>query len=79
MVCRIDDLRCKEVIDVKSGKKLGYPEDIEFETATAKICKLIIPGRPRFFGLFGRGDDICISWCDIEVIGVDAILISLPC
>lgn len=79
MVCRIDDLRCKEVIDVKSGKKLGYPEDIEFETATAKICKLIIPGRPRFFGLFGRGEDILISWCDIEVIGVDTILISLPC
>lgn len=67
MVCRFDDLRCKEIINIKTGCKLGYPDDIEFETHTAKIIKLIVYGRPKFFGLFGREEDFIIPWCDIEV------------
>ena len=37
MICRFDDLRCKEIINIKTGSKLGYPDDIEFDTCTAKI------------------------------------------
>ncbi len=76
MVYSFSDLRCKEIINIKSGCRLGYPDDIEFENCTAKICRLIIFGRAKFFGLFGREDDISIKWCDIEVIGEDTILVS---
>ena len=55
---------------------MGYADDIEFDTCTAKICKLIIYGRNRFFGLFGREDDYVICWSDIEIIGEDTILVS---
>ena len=76
MICRFEDLRCKEIINVKTGCKLGYPDDIEFDTCTAKICKLVVYGKAKFFGLFGREDDFYIPWCDIEVIGQDTILFT---
>ncbi len=76
MVYSFNDIKCKEVINIKTGCRLGFPDDLEFESCTAKICKLIIFGKPRFFGLLGRDEDLCIKWCDIEVIGEDTILVS---
>ncbi|NLJ15984.1 MAG: YlmC/YmxH family sporulation protein [Clostridiales bacterium] len=75
MVMKFSDLRCKEVINIKDGTRLGYVDDIEFETCTAKILRIIVYGRSRFFGLFGRDEDIVIDWCDIEVIGTDTVLV----
>ncbi|MGI6402656.1 MAG: YlmC/YmxH family sporulation protein [Oscillospiraceae bacterium] len=77
MLCRITDLRYKEVINVRDGSCLGYVSDIEVDTVTAKVCSLIIYGRAKLFGLFFRGDDILIRWCDIEVIGEDTILVNM--
>lgn len=76
MVYSFNDLRCKEIINVKTGARLGYPDDIEFDNCTAKICRIIVFGKARFFGLFGREEDLFIKWCDIEVIGEDTILVS---
>ncbi len=76
MVYSFNDIKCKEVIDIKTGARLGFPDDLEFDNCTAKICRLIIFGRARFFGIFGREDDIDIRWGDIEVIGEDTILVS---
>lgn len=76
MVCRFEDLRSKEIVNIKTGCKLGYPDDIEFDTCTAKICRLIVFGRAKCFGLFGKEEDFCISWSDIEIIGADTILVS---
>lgn len=76
MLYSFNDIRCKEVINIKSGCRLGCPDDIEFDSCTAKISRMIIFGRPKLFGLLGRCEDICIKWCDIEVIGEDTILVS---
>ena len=76
MLCTFDDIRNKEIINIKSGRKIGYADDVEFDTATAKICRLVIYGRPKCFGLLGRGEDLTICWSDIEIIGEDAILVS---
>ena len=76
MMCTFDDIRCKEIINIKSGRKLGYADDVEFDTCTAKICRIVIYGRNRFFGLLGREDDFTICWNDIEIIGEDTILVS---
>ena len=77
MLCRITDLRYKEVVNVRDGCCLGYVSDIEVDTVTAKVMSLIIYGRCRLFGLFFREDDIIIRWCDIEVIGEDTILVNM--
>ncbi|HCF83124.1 MAG TPA: YlmC/YmxH family sporulation protein [Ruminococcaceae bacterium] len=79
MVYSFNDLRCKEIINVKNGARLGYPDDIEFESCTAKICRIIVFGKSKFFGLFGREEDLFIKWYDIEVIGEDTILVSCDC
>ena len=76
MICTFDDIRNKEIINIKSGVKMGYADDIEFDTATAKICRLVIFGKAKLFGLLGREDDVTICWSDIEIIGEDAILVS---
>ena len=76
MACRIADMRHKEVINVKDGVKIGYVDDVEFDTASAELTALVVYGKSRFFGLFGREDDIVITWQDIEVIGEDTVLVS---
>ncbi|XOQ44323.1 MAG: hypothetical protein ACFWTN_07785 [Clostridium sp.] len=76
MTCRMIDLRRKEVINIKDGMRLGSVNDIEFDTTNARVTAIVIYGRLRFFGLFGREDDIVIRWQDIQVIGDDTILVS---
>ena len=76
MICRMDTLQQKDVISVQDGARLGTVGDAEIDTATAKLVSIIIYGRPRLFGLLGHEDDLVIHWCDIEVIGEDAILVN---
>ena len=77
MVCSLSDLRDKEIINIKTGKKLGYIDDVEINTETASVIAFVLYGRARFFGLFGRDDDLIIKCSEIEVIGEDAILVRL--
>lgn len=73
--CRIADLRHKEVVNIKDGTCLGCVNDVEVDTQCAKLIAIIIYGRLKCFGLFGRQDDIVIRWENIEVIGQDTILV----
>jgi len=77
LLCRITDLRYKEVVNVRDGACLGCVSDLEVDTVTARVCSLIIYGRYRLLGLFMREEDIIIRWGDIEVIGEDAILVNM--
>lgn len=77
MLCRITDLRYKEVVNVRDGCCLGCVSDVEVDTVTAKVMSLIIYGRCKLFGLFLREEDTIIHWCDIEVIGEDTILVNM--
>ncbi len=76
MKCTLSEMRNKEVINIKNGARLGYVDDVEFETETASVKSFIVYGRTRFFGFLGREDDLVISCDEIEVIGIDTILIS---
>ena len=76
MVYSFNDIKCKEIINVRNGCRIGFPDDIEFENCTAKICRLIVYGRARFFGLFGRGEEYYLPWECIQRIGDDIILID---
>lgn len=76
MVCRIVELRHKEVINSSNGCRLGFVDDIEVDTVTSQVRSIIVFGRPKCFGLFGRFEDITIPWCDIRLIGEDTILVE---
>lgn len=73
--CRLAELRCREVINLCDGRRMGYVGDLEVDIMCGRVVALIVPGRARFFGLFGREDDYIIPWDRIEKIGEDIILV----
>ena len=77
MRCRITELRCKEVINVCDGMRLGFVYDAAIDQLTGKVAAIIVPGPCRYFGLFGREDDYVIPWECIRRIGDDIILIEV--
>ena len=76
MICRIDELKNKQVVCVKDGCVLGFVSDIELDITNGNLTAIIIFGRYRFFGLFGKEDDLVIPWKDINVIGNETILVN---
>lgn len=76
MLCSISGLCDKDIISLCDGTKIGTVSDVEFDTKTGKIAYLIICGKQGFFGMMNKAQDIKISWCDIEVIGDDTILVK---
>ena len=78
MNCRFTDLRCKEVINICDGCRLGYVGDVECQLPEGQMTALIVPGPCRFLGLFGREDDYVIPWLCIKRIGDDLILVDGP-
>jgi len=72
---RLYSLGFKEVINLHDGQRLGYIRDVEIELETGVVKSLVIPGKLRFFGLFGREDDRVIPWDAIEKMGDDIIFV----
>lgn len=66
----------KDVISVVTGHNLGRVDDLEFLQETATVEFLIVYGRLKWWGLFGRKQDIKIPWKDVITIGRDVILIN---
>ena len=77
MLCRIGELRNKQVVCVHTGNVLGYISDVEIDSKCGKIESLVIYGKPRVMGLFGKYDDIIIPWHDIEIIGTETVLVKM--
>ena len=76
MVCRFMDIKRREVVNIKDGTKYGCVNDMIIDTKTASVTAIVIYGRPRFLGIFGRGDDFVIQWDEIHMIGDDIILVD---
>ena len=77
MVCSFSQLRNKEVVNIKTGVKIGYIDDVEIDTESGKVSSFLIFGRARAFGLIGRDDDIVLKFRDIELVGEDTILVNI--
>lgn len=77
MFCTLDELRKKDVVNVINGEILGRVDDLELDANTATIQKLILYGRPKFFGIFGERDNCVIAFHQIRLIGKDTILVEL--
>lgn len=73
---RMSDLRYKEVISVTDGTRFGYVGDLEVELENGRVRALVIPGRPRFFGLLGREADLVFPWDSVRRFGEDIILVE---
>ena len=78
MVDRFTTLRCKEVINICDGSRLGFVGDVELSVPEGQAKAIIVFGPCRFFGLFGRGEDYYIPWDCIRRFGDDIILVDKP-
>lgn len=76
MISRVAELKRKEVIDSVSGCRVGFIDDVEIDTLTAGVRAVVVFGRPRFFGILGKSEDVIIPWSDITLIGEDTVLVS---
>lgn len=76
MIQRIAELKDKQVVCIEDGMILGYVGDIELDTNNGKLSAIVIFGKPKGFGLFGRDDDLVIPWQNISIIGEETILVK---
>lgn len=77
MLVRFQALRCKEVINLCDGARLGYVTDLELEADSGRVFSLVVPGPGKFFGLFGCSGEYVIPWPCIRRIGEDLILVDV--
>ncbi len=68
-------LKEKEVININSGKRLGYISDMDINLKCGDINTLIITPCGKAFNLFADKNYIYIPWGCIEKIGRDAVLV----
>lgn len=74
---RFSDLRCKEVINVRDGSRLGYVNNLELDLETGRVLALIVPGPGRFLGLFLGKEEYVIPWSKVCKIGGDIVLVEV--
>ncbi len=77
MICSLTELKNKDVINVVNGENLGFADDISLDTTSAAVTGIILYGKPRYFGIFGPREKLCISYRQIKLIGKDVILVEL--
>lgn len=74
---RICDLKCREVINIKDCRRLGFVGDIDFDLETGCILAIIVPGPPTICGFLGREKEYIIPFDCIRQVGPDIILVEL--
>ena len=77
MHCCITEMRNKDVVNKKTGARLGNVVDCQVDTCTGCVVALVVCGRSKW-GMFSR-EELFVRWEDIEVIGDDIILVNCAC
>lgn len=76
MEAKFSDFRYKEVINITDGCRYGCPSDALIDLETGQVTALVIPGRLRLFGLFGREEPMVLPWSSVRQTGEDIILVE---
>ena len=79
MTCSIAELRNKEVICKLNGTRIGNVDYVELDVNSGRLVSIVIYGKGKVMGLFGKSEDFIIPWDDIDVIGEDTILVKCEC
>lgn len=76
-MCRLKDLRCKEVINVRDGCRYGYVNDIIVDVYTGIVHYLIVPEEVKLFGILGCDKEYIIPWKNVIKVSDDVILVDI--
>lgn len=77
MLCRLAEMREKQVVCIKDGAILGFVNDIELDTDSGRLLYIVVYGQKKLMGLLGRDNDYRIPWESIKVIGEDSVLVEI--
>jgi len=76
--CTFLELRCKEVVNVVDGRRLGHIIDMVFELHSGRILGLVVPATKGFWSsMFKGGHELFIPYERICKVGSDTILVEL--
>jgi len=75
MGCNTAELREKDVISTKDGRKLGYITDFEIDVSCGKILAILVSSPSQRLFWHSERCDYRIPWEKIECIGEDAVLV----
>ena len=71
------DFKHKEVININTGKKLGFVQDVNADLSSGKITSILVPGSTKLINIFSDNNLITIPWDKIKCIGDDVILVDI--
>ncbi len=69
-----NELRCKEVVNLQNGARMGKIIDMIIDSNGKDVLGFVVPGARK---LFKANEDIFVPWNNITKIGSDVILISM--
>ena len=72
---KASDFKCREVINLSDGERMGFVCDLEIDSSSGQIHSLIVPSKDKF-GIFLKSGRVSIPWNAIERIGDDIILVN---
>lgn len=72
------ELRCKEVVNVCDGRKLGHIVDVIFDLDCGRVLGFMLPCGKTGWNVFKNNSQIFLPFGCIVRIGEDTILVDLP-
>lgn len=70
------EIKQKDVVNIKDGKKLGRTTDIIFTYPEGRVMGIVVPGKKGF--LFFKSE-LFIDLRNVVKIGEDAVLVDIFC
>lgn len=71
------ELRCKEVVNVIDGRRLGHVTDVVFSLSTFCVQGIVVPGEKNGWNIFKKGCELFIPFKQVIKIGEDMILVEV--
>lgn len=71
------ELRCKEVVNVVDGRRLGHIVDVVFNLQTGCLSGMVVPGDKNFWNVFKNSMELFIPLSQIVKVGEDTVLVEL--
>ena len=73
---KASELKQKEVINIKTGKRLGTIMDYDIDLRSGRITGVALHSSTKFSILSKPENDVFVPWEQIKKIGDDVILIE---
>ena len=71
------ELRCKEVVNVVDGRRLGSICDVVFNLESGCFLGIVVPGEKTSFWSFKGGTELFIPLTQIVKLGEDTVLVEV--